>query len=159
MPGPVATSCWLCYPSQTMPIDGHSLHRSSLNVIGTFCISHLLCPTLARSRSTLPSPASGDLIVSCAQTRLTASLKLAKDSSVQGVLEQSEPAAPSTGGKGRMSAGAAAAAGLLPGTGATRQLGVLGGSWRNQVYVSCPGLVGGGSKVWGGGPVWGFLLL
>jgi hypothetical protein len=80
------------------------------------------------------APPKGDLIVSCLQSGLTASLKVAKDSSVQGVLEQTEPA----GGGGA----AGGAAGGLPLAGAAQKLGVFGGSWRSQVYISCPGMVG-----------------
>lgn len=86
--------------------------------------------------STLTHP--GDLIVTCAQTGLTAALRIAKDGSVEGTVEQAAPKAPPAAGTGGAAPVAAAAAGAAQGP---RQLGMFGGSWRNQVYVSCPAMV------------------
>ncbi|KAI8475995.1 MAG: hypothetical protein J3K34DRAFT_516911 [Monoraphidium minutum] len=79
-----------------------------------------------------PVAYKGDLIVSCAQTGLTAALQIAKDHSVTGTLEQLPPAPP-----GRFPAASGAAGG---GGGGGRQLGAFGGSWRSKVLVSCPSM-------------------
>jgi len=68
--------------------------------------------------------------VSCAQTGLSATLRVSKDHSVSGVLEQ----------QAAVGAAAGAAAGR-PFQGSPKQLGVFRGSWKSHVFVTCPEMV------------------